>query len=188
MVDELLLSGARRVADLGCGRGELLHRLREHEQFSRLIGIDIDARALAEARAVLGIDLLRPDPRVLVCRGSFEETDWEIPAVDAAVLLETIEHIDPARLSRVEHAVFGCLRPGSVLITTPNKDYNPLHGMAAQQRRHPGHRFEWTRVQFRTWSKGVAERRGYLVRFKDIGPVDAARGSTTQMACFAMAA
>jgi small RNA 2'-O-methyltransferase len=180
------------VIDLGCGQGELLLWLRQHDQFSLLLGIDVDPKALVQARSVLGIDLLRPDNRLHVSLGSFEETDWHTTIlekpIDAAVMLETIEHVEPGRLPRVENVVFGCLKPGLVLITTPNKEYNPLHGMAPRQRRHPGHRFEWTRAQFKTWCNGVAERKGYGVRYADIGPVDPVYGSTTQMARFEKAA
>lgn len=184
VVETLLAAGVRRVADLGCGHGDLLQRLRDQEQFVRLLGIDIDAQALASARQRLGIDLFSRDQRLHVCFGSFEESDWADGIIDAAVLLETIEHIDPGRLSRVERAVFRQLHPEIVVITTPNKEYNPLHGMSAGQRRHPGHCFEWTRAQFKSWCDGVAERQGYQVRFSDIGPPDPAVGSSTQMACF----
>lgn len=185
VVRALLASGASRIADLGCGGGELLQHLREHTQFTQLIGIDIDSQALAQARERLGLDLLRPDARLQVRLGSFEASDWGMPSVDAAVMLETIEHVDPGRLSRVERAVFGQLRPSMVLITTPNREYNPLHGMAPGQRRHPGHRFEWTRAQFQSWCDGVAKRRAYRVDFSNIGPPDPVCGSSTQMACFA---
>lgn len=184
VVETLIASRARHVADLGCGCGELLQRLREHNQFVRILGIDIDARVLARARERLGLDLFRPDKRLQVRLGSFEESDWAADPIDAAVLLETIEHIDPGRLSRVESAVFGRLRPELVVITTPNKEYNALHGLLAGERRHSGHRFEWTRTQFRLWCCGVAERQGYDVRFRDIGPHDSVLGSSTQMACF----
>jgi small RNA 2'-O-methyltransferase len=184
IAETLLDAGARRVADLGCGSGELLLRLREHDQFIRLLGVDIDADALALARERLGLDLFSRDERLHVCLGSFEDSDWAEADIDAAVLMETIEHIDPGRLSRVERAIFRQLRPGLVLVTTPNKEYNPLHGMSAGERRHPDHRFEWTRAQFRTWCDGVAARQGYEVRYRDIGPRDPAAGSSTQMACF----
>lgn len=185
VVDIVLASGARRIADLGCGRGELLAWLREHDQFIRLLGVDIDAQALAHARERLGLDLLKPDKRLYVCLGSFEESDWAEEVIDAAILLETIEHIDPGRLSRVENAVFGGLEPKLVVITTPNKEYNPLHGLSARQRRHHGHCFEWTRAEFRAWCCGVAARQSYDVLFQDIGPRDPIVGSSTQMACFA---
>ena len=184
VVEALLASGVRYVADLGCGRGALLQRLRDHEQFTRLLGVDIDSRALAIARERLGLDLFSPNKRLHVRLGSFEDTDWADGAIEAAVLLETIEHVEAGRLSRVESAVFGQIRPRIVVVTTPNKDYNPLHGLSAGERRHPGHRFEWTRVQFKAWCDGVAARHGYDVSFRDIGPPGPAVGSSSQMSCF----
>jgi small RNA 2'-O-methyltransferase len=184
VVHTLLASGARRVADLGCGRGELLQWLREHDQFTRLLGVDQDPAALAHARNRLSLDLLRPEDRLHVRLGSFEEWDWAEQDIDAAVLLETIEHVDPGRLPRVENAVFGQLRPAQVVVTTPNKEYNSVHGLASHERRHPGHRFEWTRARFQEWCNGVAGRRGYRVVYRDIGDRHPALGSSTQMASF----
>ena len=184
VVRELLGSGATSVLDLGCGPGELLLRLRGHAQFVRLLGIDIDERALADARFALGLDWLRPDPRLAVRLGSFAQVDRDLTGFDAAVMLETIEHIDPGHLPRVERAVFATMHPGVVLVTTPNQEYNLLHGMAAGRKRHPGHHFEWTRAQFQHWAGGVAQRHSYTVSFTDLGPPDSARGSSSQMARF----
>jgi len=184
IVGELLAAGATRILDLGCGTGELLQRLQSHAVFERLVGIDIDERAIARARQALCLDPLIQTGHLQVRYGSFESPDRELAGFDAAVMLETIEHIDPGRLSRVEQAVFSTLRPAMVLITTPNQEYNVLHGMHPRQRRHPGHRFEWSRAQFRLWSTGVAERTGYDVAFLDIGPFDPVHGSSTQMARF----
>ena len=162
--------------------------LRELPQIERLIGIDIDTAVLGEARHALNIDLLDPPAQLKVCRGSFENTDWYARGVDgsidAAIMLETIEHIEPGRLSRVEETVFRALRPALVVITTPNKEYNPIHGMADHEIRHPGHHFEWTRTQFRSWCEGVAGRQGYTARYADIGQQHPVLGSSTQMVCF----
>lgn len=187
VVRHLLTRGARRVLDLGCGPGELLQRLAAHPQFSCIVGIDIDAEALAKARFALGLDLPASTDAVQLRYGSFEEVDLDLIGFDAATLVETIEHIDPRRLSRVEHAVFGGMRPDTVLVTTPNEEYNVLHGMARGQLRHRGHCFEWSRARFRQWARGVAARRGYAVSFTDIGPPDPLRGSSTQMAQFVAA-
>ena len=184
VVRTLLDSGARSVLDLGCGPGELLMRLREQAQFVRLLGIDIDGRALADARAVMGLNWLQPDPRLAVRLGSFEDVDAELTGFDAAVMLETIEHIQPGHLPRVERAVFAGMHPCLLLVTTPNQEYNVLHGMAAGRKRHSGHHFEWTRAQFQHWASGVAQRHNYRVDFSNLGPPDPVRGSSTQMAKF----
>jgi len=186
VVSALLASGARTVADLGCGDGELMLRLGQEPTFTSILGIDIDPRVLQNARQRLGLDLFGTNTRLQVRLGSFENADWLESVVDAAVLLETIEHIEPGRLSRVEQALFGQVQPKLVLVTTPNKEYNVLHGMAQGQRRHAGHRFEWTRAQFQPWASGVATRHAYGVRFTDIGPLDAHHGSSTQMASFSL--
>lgn len=186
IVTALLASGARTVADLGCGDGELMLRLCEQPEFERVLGIDIDPRVVQNARQRLGLNLFSTNTGRQVRLGSFENADWAESPFDAAVLLETIEHIEPGRLSKVEQALFGQVKPKLVLVTTPNKEYNVLHGMVAGQRRHPGHRFEWTRAQFQSWASGVATRHAYGVTFTNIGPWDVHHGSSTQMASFAV--
>jgi small RNA 2'-O-methyltransferase len=182
----LVACGARSVLDLGCGDGELLQRLAGHAQFDRLIGIDIDEGALSAARHALGLGFPSGPGRIEVRHGSFDAADAALSGFDAAALVETIEHIDPRRLARVEHAVFLGMRPRIVLVTTPNQEYNVLHELAPGELRHPGHRFEWCRAKFRRWARGVGARCAYVVEFFDIGPYDALRGSTTQMARFTL--
>lgn len=184
VVEHLLDSQARAVLDLGCGGGELLHRLAQQQQFSKIVGIDIDEVSLERARQTLGLGLLDHSQRIQVRYGSFEEADRRLRGFDAAALVETIEHIDPGRLTQVERAVFGHMRPKVVLVTTPNVEYNILHGMPPGEKRHPDHRFEWSRARFRQWARGVAERNDYKVSFVDIGPPDPQHGSSCQMARF----
>ena len=38
--------------------------------------------------------------------------------------MEVIEHVDPPRLPALERVVFGAARPGAVIVTTPNIEYN----------------------------------------------------------------
>jgi 2-polyprenyl-3-methyl-5-hydroxy-6-metoxy-1,4-benzoquinol methylase len=181
---EVRASGARTLLDLGCGTGELLMRLVGDPQFTRIIGLEIDASAREEARHALGIGFPVPGARVEVRSGSYEDPQPGLVGFDAAVLLETIEHVAPDRLSRVERALFGQMRPRHVWVTTPNEEYNILHGMRPGERRHPGHRFEWNRAKFRQWAEGVAARNGYAVAMGGIGPPDPLRGTSTQVARF----
>ena len=96
-----------------------------------------------------------------------------------------IEHIDPTRLDALEAAVFGTAQPDTVIITTPNAEYNALfEGLQAGSYRHRDHRFEWTREEFQDWSGRVADRRKYDVRFQDIVPLHHVHGAPTQTAVF----
>ena len=107
---------------------------------------------------------------------------------DAAAVIEVIEHLDAPRLAAFERVVFDFARPATVVITTPNADYNPLFPtLPAGQMRHRDHRFEWTRAEFARWAEGIASRFGYSVRIQPVGPEDAALGAPTQMGIFSRA-
>lgn len=181
---QLLGSGARSVLDLGCGPGDLLVRLVEEAQFERIVGIDLSAAELAIARERLQLHLAQDPPRIELRQASFTDARAGLQGFDAAALVETIEHVDPNRLSDIERAVFGAFAPGAVFVSTPNQEFNAVYGMRPGQMRHPDHRFEWTRAKFRTWARGVAARQGYSVRFVDIGQPEPGYGAPTQMACF----
>jgi hypothetical protein len=81
--------------------------------------------------------------------------------------------------------VFGYAQPGTVLVSTPNAEHNVrFAGLAPGAMRHPDHRFEWTRAQFRDWAGGVAARRGYQVSYRPVGADDPEVGPPTQLAVF----
>ena len=176
---------AETVLDLGCGAGELLARLAMEPVLRKIVGLDISLEALGTARDLLQrLGQPADGGRLSLCHASFTEASDEFSGFDAAVMLETLEHIDPQRLSVLEKAVFGGFRPSLVLVTTPNREYNVLHGLPEGALRHRDHRFEWDRAKFRQWATGVAGRNGYRVAFDTIGNVDPLRGSSTQMANF----
>jgi small RNA 2'-O-methyltransferase len=178
----LRCSGAQSIVDLGCGAGLLLARLVKESQFRRIIGIDTSMDAFSAAERMLAAE--SGSGRVSLLHMSFTSMDERLAGLDAAVMLETIEHLDPKRLSVAEHALFSRHRPGTVVITTPNQEYNPLYGLPHGAFRHPEHRFEWSRARFAAWSRGVAARHSYAVRMEGIGAADSALGSPTQMAVF----
>ena len=78
--------------------------------------------------------------------------DEKLAGFDAAAIVEVIEHLDPARLAAFERVVFQQARPRTVVLTTPNKEYNvKWETLPAGAMRHGDHRFEWTRDEFQDW-------------------------------------
>jgi 3' terminal RNA ribose 2'-O-methyltransferase Hen1 len=182
----LRASGARRVVDLGCGPGALLQRLLR-DGYEQLVGVDVSVRALEIAARRLRLDEMHDAQRehISLLHSPLTYRDKRLAGFDAAALVEVIEHLDAARLAAAEQNVFGSARPGTVVVTTPNAEYNVMwESLPAGEFRHPDHRFEWTRAEFAAWGESVAERYGYSVRFLPIGPEDAAVGPPTQMAVF----
>ncbi|MFJ5059242.1 3' terminal RNA ribose 2'-O-methyltransferase Hen1 [Streptomyces nigra] len=184
----LRAAGAARVLDLGCGQGQLVQALLKDPAFTEIIGLDVSVRALTIAGRRLKLDRMgeRQAARVKLLQGSLAYTDSRLKGYDAAVLSEVVEHVDPPRLPALEYAVFGSARPRTVLVTTPNVEYNVRwESLPAGHVRHGDHRFEWTREEFRAWAAAVAERHGYGVEFVPVGPDDPEVGPPTQMAVFA---
>lgn len=183
--------GAKSVVDLGCGEGRLLRVLLGDKQFERIVGVDVSLRSLRIAAERLRLDRLPPTrrERVELLHGSLMYRDGRLAGFDAATCVEVVEHLDPPRLAAFERVLFEFARPGTVVITTPNREYNVrFETLPAGRLRHRDHRFEWTRAEFQTWARGVAERFGYGVRFLPVGPEDAEVGAPTQLALLEMVA
>lgn len=177
--------GAATVIDVGCGEGALLRVLLHDSRFRRVAGTDVSAVALRQAARRLQLDRMseRQRERVDLFQSSLTYRDDRLAGFDALVLMEVIEHVDPSRLPALVDVVFAAARPGAVIVTTPNAEHNvcfeTLTGM-----RHPDHRFEWTRSEFRGWAEDVARGHGYEVAFRAVGGDDPEVGPPTQMAHF----
>lgn len=178
--------GAWRVVDLGCGDGKLLQRLAQDRKFVRLFGLDASVRELEKASRRLKLERAgAPIERITLLHGALTYRDARWRDIDAACLVEVIEHLDAERLPALEAVVFGHAKLRFVIVTTPNVEHNALFaGMAPGAFRHPDHRFEWTRAEFQAWAQGVCERHGYAVEFRPIGAEDPTHGPPTQMAVF----
>lgn len=181
-------SGVRSVADLGCGEGKLLERLLRERSFERLIGLDASTRELERAAERLGFDRANSPARerVTLLHGALTYRDMRLSGVDAAALVEVIEHLDADRLPALVEVVFGGMHPETVIVTTPNAEYNALFKtLPAGAFRHPDHRFEWTRKEFQAWACDVAQKHGYSVTFSGIGDENPEYGHVSQVGVFA---
>jgi 3' terminal RNA ribose 2'-O-methyltransferase Hen1 len=180
-------SGARSVLDLGCGSGKLLAMLLKEQSLERIVGLDVSHRALETAARRLHLDSMAPRQRerIELLHGSLTYRDGRLRGFDAAAVVEVVEHLDPPRLGAFERALFGHARPGTVIVTTPNAEYNALFdGLPEGSFRHADHRFEWTRAEFGRWADDVAARHGYSTEVSGIGPEGAGLGRPSQLAVF----
>ena len=179
--------GARRVLDLGCGEGRLLKMLMADYRFEHMLGLDVSYNALERAKERLHLDRLSPEKRARIelLHGSLIYADQRLVGYDAAAIVEVIEHLDSARLAAFERVIFDYAQPTTVIITTPNAEYNTKFAtLAAGSFRHKDHRFEWTRSEFQTWTGRICERSSYTVQIQPIGEVDERVGALSQMAIF----
>jgi 3' terminal RNA ribose 2'-O-methyltransferase Hen1 len=182
--------GARRVGDLGCGEGALVADLLAERSIEQVVAVDVSARALQIAGRRLRLErMAQPQrDRLQIFQSALTYRDDRLAGLDAAVLMEVIEHVDPPRLDALGRVVFGYAAPATVIATTPNAEYNVrFETMPTGTMRHRDHRFEWTRGEFRAWAEQVASAYGYAVRYLPVGTDDPEVGPPTQLAIFSKA-
>lgn len=188
---ELRAARAASVVDLGCGEGALLRELLADPAFTRVVGADVSHRALRRAAERLGLDRM-PDTvraRLTLLQTSVTYRDARLAGADAVVLMEVVEHVDLDRLPSLERTVFGDARPRTVIVTTPNEEFNVRYPtLHSGTMRHTDHRFEWTRAQGEAWAAAVCEAYGYTFRAGAVGDVDPDVGPPTQLLVFTLGA
>ena len=175
VLEQLKKSGAESVIDLGSGEGKLLRMLLKEKQFSRITGMDVSFSELSKAKAKLYYEEMAPKQkeRIQLFQGALTYKDKRLEGFDAAAIVEVIEHLDEARLQSFERVVFEFAKLKTVIVTTPNSEYNALFkDLETDAKRHSDHRFEWTRKEFETWATRVSEINNYKVDFLPIGPVE----------------
>lgn len=108
-----ILSGRRRVVDVGCGRGELVDMLRQDGVDAYGIELEGDFVALAADR---GVPVLHGD-------GIAHVAGLAPESVDGVVASHVVEHLEPQDVLRLVHGAHEALAEGGVLILeTPNPE------------------------------------------------------------------
>ena len=187
MLKQLKESGAKRVLDLGCGEGKLIKLLLKEKQFTQIVGTDVCYTSLSRAKDRLYWNEMAPrqKERIDLFQGALTYKDKRLEGFDAAAIVEVIEHLEEDRLEAFERVVFEHAKPTTVILTTPNREFNSqFENMKTDSFRHTDHRFEWTRHEFETWAKKVAETFHYSVSFVPIGDEVEGVGAPSQMGVF----
>ncbi|MBF2066156.1 MAG: 3' terminal RNA ribose 2'-O-methyltransferase Hen1 [Calothrix sp. C42_A2020_038] len=187
VVKTLKENNLKSVIDLGCGEGTLLRYLIKDTFFEKITGVDVSYRALTIAKERIDkMSLARNQwDKIQLFQSALTYQDKRFKGYDALTLVEVIEHLDLSRLSSLSRVVFEFTHPKTVIVTTPNIEYNvKFQTLPAGKFRHQDHRFEWTREEFQTWANQVAQRFGYTVQFQPIGDNDPQVGAPTQMSIF----
>ena len=182
----VLESGAESVIDLGCGEGRLIELLLKEESIKKITGCDVSVLSLERASFKLRyrkMDQAQKD-RLSLMQASLTYMDSRFSGHDCACLIEVLEHIDHSRLDAVERIVFEHISPKTVIVTTPNREYNAVYGIPENELRHRDHRFEWTREEFRKWTEKICEKYGYRCEINGIGDLSEQYGQPTQMGVF----
>ena len=183
----VLASGAKSVIDLGCGSAPLTAMLLKEPQIRKITACDVSARVLEKATQRLNLYKMPSTlkEKLTLMQASLTYRDKRFEGYDCACIVEVIEHIEPMRLPAFEQIIFGFAKPGTVILTTPNREYNVNYEKLEQDHlRHGDHRFEWTLEEFRNWADRVCEKYGYSCEITGIGDLDEATGQPTQMGVF----
>ena len=183
----VLASGASSVIDLGCGECRLTSLLLNEQQIKKVTACDVSVSELEKAAQRLHLDRMQPyrKNKLTLMQASLTYRDKRFEGYDCACVIEVIEHIEPLRISAFERAVFEFAAPKTVILTTPNREYNANYEhMQENTLRHGDHRFEWSREEFKTWTEHICETFGYTCEISGIGDTDEKLGTPTQMGVF----
>ena len=183
----VLESNAVSVIDLGCGECRLTSLLLNEKQIRKVTACDVSVRELEKAAQRLHYDRM-PEYRkqkLTLMQASLTYRDKRFSGYDCACIVEVIEHIEPLRIPAFERVVFEFAAPQTVILTTPNKEYNKNYEFLPEgELRHDDHRFEWTREEFQNWTEHICQTFGYTCEIAGIGDYDNAYGAPTQMGVF----
>ena len=187
VAEKLKQSGAASVIDLGCGDGKLLRLLLKEKQFTRIAGTDVSYSELEKSQDKLHWNEMpeKQRERLSLFQSSLTYRDKRFSGFDAAAVVEVIEHLDPNRLPALEKSIFMYAKPKTVVLTTPNSEYNVRYeNLPEGKMRHSDHRFEWTRKEFEAWAEEVARKNNYALAFFPVGEEEESIGAPSQMAVF----
>ena len=135
----LALPFGKRVLDVGCSDGTVTFMVAERWGCEEVIGVDIAASAVEEARAKARKKKLAQRVKFF---GSFiEDLDYPDHAFDTVSATETLEHVAPGHFTSCLQNLVRMVRPtGNFIVTVPNRYPDPSYVAQRRDRwRWPAH-------------------------------------------------
>ena len=178
------LAHRETIVDLGAGEGRLSVQLGFVDGVKEILSIEPSNKARLKAIERFGQVIDKEgyiEPQSLA--GSLFYFDSRLQNKDIIILCEVIEHIDQERLPKIFDTILQDYRPKTLIVTTPNKEYNVVYDMD-EAMRHDDHRFEWTRAEFAQHVEKWTQNYPYQISIQGIGEEHPAYGQPTQMAIF----
>jgi 2-polyprenyl-3-methyl-5-hydroxy-6-metoxy-1,4-benzoquinol methylase len=177
------LSKKNHIIDVGCGEGNFVFHIAKHlPPPLHYYAIDIREEARDRVRHKSKLKQL-DNVTVLESFQHFLDHDPQPaqPHNCDALLVEVIEHMELDEAAMLVQSVLSVPTIQTVIITTPNKDFNQFYDFTDEELRHDDHKFEFTAKEFEEWiTKAVP--RDFTVKLFDIG--DKVNGhATTLGAC-----
>ena len=117
--------------------------LLEEKQIKAVAACDVSVSVLEKAVSRLKTDSM-PEYRrkkLTLLQASLIYRDKRFSGYDCACVVEVIEHIEPMRIPAFERVVFEFAAPKTVILTTPNREYNAHYkSLGDDELRHTDHR------------------------------------------------
>ncbi|MCM3003628.1 3' terminal RNA ribose 2'-O-methyltransferase Hen1 [Priestia koreensis] len=178
------LEAHQHIVDFGSGEGKLSVQLGFVEGVKEILAVEPSQRSILQARhrfekASAEEGFLLPTS----ITGSLFYYDERFMKKDVMILCEVIEHIDEHRLPKVMDTILHHYQPRTLIVTTPNADYNSVYNLGKDYR-HDDHRFEWSRDEFTQWCDTQNHQNNYQLSFNGIGTKHEEYGTPTQMCIF----
>ena len=170
------LTMLNHVVDIGCGEGmyaiAIARKLCDKQYFAIDTSEDCREQVMnkAKLKSVDNITVLDSFNQFLDMTTGWDQ-DFD------ALMVEVIEHMEVAEASALVKQVLAFPNVKSLLISTPNRDFNQFY-FADDELRHTDHKFEFTADEFTSWVKSVTPD-NFTVKQFDIG--DRVNGHATTL-------
>ncbi len=152
------------VLDIGSGDGQFIEFIKSQPWIKKITGIELDKEYFTQSKAIIRTEDDRK--RITLKNLSlFELPDSFIKkyqGIDAAVMVEVIEHILPKDIPKLNNTLFKILQPKLIIITTPNAVFR----LDQEELDRYDHKFEWDETECRAWGDAVAKKYKYKMTYQ----------------------